>query len=253
MSESGIYDDTLFSILKECKTLPTFLHVIFGFLKRRTDFYCLATDLNSGVGLPEGWAEYFVKQAFFKWKSIDDSLTNATPITEKLSHNPSNDLPSSFTTSEVIMVHPMTIILEVSSKDLQVSISPQKILVKQKKSNTSLLEGNLCQKIKHNDAIWSVDNHKLDIHLDKASEMWWDCLVTDEPKLDIAKLDCSRPYEELTEEAQAKIEELTWNQERKLMGLPTSDQLQLREKLNRGLSAEDCPFKDLDPNTVIIN
>ncbi|KAK4874200.1 hypothetical protein RN001_013560 [Aquatica leii] len=270
MNQSAVYDETLFSILKECKTLPNFLNIVFGFLKRRTDFYCLATDINSGVGLPEGWAEYFVKQEFFRWKSNDVDTSETVPTLEKpLSHSPANENTSSFTTSESYngatydnytwsqTINDVNIVLKlpkhVSSKDLQVTILTQKIIVKMKKSNTNLLEGDLCQKIKHNDAIWSLDNHKLDIHLDKASEIWWDCLVTSEPKLDLSKLDCSRPFEELTEEAQAKIEELTWNQERKRMGLLTSEQLQLQQKLNQGLNAEGCPFKGIDPKTVIIN
>jgi len=142
----------------------------------------------------------------------------------------------------------------VTSKDLTVIILPQKIKVALKKSSTVLLEDDLCQKVKHNDAIWSLDKRKLEIHLDKSSEMWWDCLVESEPKLDVSKIDCSRPFEELPEEAQAKIEELTWNQERKILGLPTTEQLILQEKLKKGWNAEGSPFKGpFDPNTVIIS
>lgn len=35
MDNSSRFDEPLFEILKECKTLPTFFDAIFGFLNRR--------------------------------------------------------------------------------------------------------------------------------------------------------------------------------------------------------------------------
>ncbi|KAF5290362.1 hypothetical protein FQA39_LY14745 [Lamprigera yunnana] len=268
MEELTVYDETLFSILKDCKTLPNFLNVIFGFLKRRTDFYCLATDLNSGIGLPEGWAEYFVKKAFTKWKVEDVPLNVKDTTIKTVPQTSMKECVPHFTTSESYngatyenytwsqSINDVNVIVklpqDVTAKDLEVTILSQQVKVKLKKYNNNLLVGDLCQKIKHNDAIWSVDDHKLDMHLDKSSEMWWDCLVTNEPKLNLSKIDCSRPFEELPEEAQAKIEELSWNQERKRLGLPTSEQLALHSKLKKGFDAEGCPFKGIDPSTMIV-
>ncbi|KAK5641415.1 hypothetical protein RI129_009962 [Pyrocoelia pectoralis] len=272
--EDIIFDDNLFSILKECHTLPNFLNIIFGFLKRRTDFYCIAPDPKSTIGLPEGWAEYFVKEAFFKWKSKDtpqELLHHDSSITPKdpiCNNSRTQEQTSNFSASESYngavyenytwsqTIGEVNVIVRLpedcTAKDVNVSIQSQKILVKHKKSNSTLIEGELCQKIKCNDAIWSLDKRKLDIHLDKSSEMWWDCLVKTEPKLDISKIDCSRPFDELSEETQAQIEELTWNQERKLLGLPTSEEISMRKKLTKAFNAEGSPFKEVDPNTVII-
>lgn len=142
----------------------------------------------------------------------------------------------------------------VTTKDLLVRILPNKISVKLKASDTVLLEGDLSNKCKHTDALWSLNQCKLEIHLEKASEIWWDCLLQSEAKLDLTKIDCSRPYEELSEEAQAKIQELTWNQERKRLGLPTSEELQMQEKLKKAWNVEGSPFKGpYDPNAVIFN
>lgn len=142
----------------------------------------------------------------------------------------------------------------VTTKNLLVHILPNKISVKLKGSDTPILEGELCHKCKHTDAIWSLDKCKLEMHLEKTSEIWWDCLIQGEPKLDLTKIDCSRPYEELSEEAQAKIQELTWNQERKRLGLPTSEELQMQEKLKKAWNVEGSPFTGpYDPNAVIFN
>lgn len=132
----------------------------------------------------------------------------------------------------------------VTSKDLSVMILSHKISVKRKGTDIPLMEGDLCQKCKHTSAIWSLDERKLEIHVEKLCEMWWNCLLQSEPKLDVTKLDCSRPYEELSEEAQAKIQELTWNQERKRMGLPTSDELKMHQKFQHAWDIEGSPFKE---------
>jgi hypothetical protein len=56
-------------------------------------------------------------------------------------------------------------------------------------------------------------------------EKWWDALLVFEEKIDLSKIDATKPMEDLAEDEQMKIQELVWNQERKRQGLPTSDQL----------------------------
>jgi len=41
----------------------------------------------------------------------------------------------------------------------------------------------------------------------------------------MSKIEAVRAMEELSEEEQMKIQELTWNEEQKRLGLPTSEQL----------------------------
>lgn len=246
----------------------------------RTDFYVTASDVNSPVGLPPGLAEQVVKHSFYKWKP-QEKLENEVPeaITEvEVNNSDASDTiiespvkvnnDEQFTSSESYngavydnyswsqTISDLDIIVKVpenvSRKNIEVSITPTSISVKAK--DLPLLQGTLCKKCKHTDAIWSLDKSKLEIHIEKTVEMWWDCLLETEPKLDLSKIDCSRPYEELSEEAQAKIQELTWNQERKRMGLPTSDELIMQEKLKKAWNVEGSPFEGpYDPNAVIFN
>lgn len=46
----------------------------------------------------------------------------------------------------------------------------------------NIILGELCQKCKYNDVVWSVDGRKLLIHLDKCKDMWWDCLLISEER-----------------------------------------------------------------------
>lgn len=236
------------------------------------------------MGLPPGLSEQVVKHAFYKWKQqkLQDEVPEAITEVEINSAGPSSEVSvcpmqkkkpidtEHFTSSESYngavydnytwsqTITEVDIIVKVpenvNRRDLSVSITPSSLCVKIKGRDKPLLEGTLCKKCKHTDAIWSLDWPKLEIHLEKTTEMWWDCLLQSEPRLDLTKIDCSRPYEELSEEAQAKIEELTWNQERKRMGLPTSDELIMQEKLKKAWSVEGSPFKGpYDPSAVIFN
>jgi len=60
------------------------------------------------------------------------------------------------------------------------------------------------------------------INLEKVEERWWEAVLVDEPKISVRKIDPSRPMTDLDNEAQAKIEELMYNEHQKRLGLPQS-------------------------------
>ena len=56
-------------------------------------------------------------------------------------------------------------------------------------------------------------------------------MLTSEPKINVRKIDASRPMTDLDDEAQAKIEEMMFNERQKKMGLPqTHEKVQLCDK-----------------------
>ena len=63
------------------------------------------------------------------------------------------------------------------------------------------------------------------INLEKIQERWWEAVFVDEPKLSVRKMDPSRPMSDLDDEAQAKIEQMMWDDHRKKQGLPGSQEL----------------------------
>jgi len=60
------------------------------------------------------------------------------------------------------------------------------------------------------------------VNLEKKEERWWEAVFVDEPKINTRKIDCSRPITDLDDEAQAKIEEMMYNERQKRLGLPQS-------------------------------
>lgn len=253
----------------------------------RTDFYVVANEPNAAVGLPEGLGEKLMRHTFYKWKPQavdavynDIDIPTATEETVVTNSEEVNEVTSTTNDLDILEIEPRDkfsksefyngavydnycwsqTILEVNlivivpdnvtKKDLDITITPNKISVKLN-DGTYLLDGELCQKCKANDAIWSLDRKKIEIHLDKCQDIWWNCLIKSEPELDISKIDCTRPFEDLPEEAQAKIDELQWNQERKRLGLPTSDELVLQEKLKKAWNVEGSPFSGpFDPSVI---
>lgn len=60
------------------------------------------------------------------------------------------------------------------------------------------------------------------INFEKKDEKWWEAVLVDEPKISVRKIDASRPMSDLDDEAQAKIEEMVYNDRLKKLGLPTA-------------------------------
>ncbi|CAH2037787.1 unnamed protein product, partial [Iphiclides podalirius] len=143
---------------------------------------------------------------------------------------------------------------DIKSKNLKVSINNRDICV-QCNNGEVIIKDSLPYKIKAFDSVWSVSEGKLLIHLEKVQERWWDKLLTSEEPIDLAKIDASRPLDELPEDHIAKVRELQWNQEQKLKGLPTSDEIRNLKILKKAWNAEGSPFKgqEFDPSVIKIN
>ncbi|XP_075973620.1 nudC domain-containing protein 3 [Anticarsia gemmatalis] len=138
-----------------------------------------------------------------------------------------------------------------SSKDLKVTINPNDITIA-KRNGDIILKDSLPYKIKVMDSFWSISEKKLVIHLEKVQERWWDRLLNNEEPIDLSKIDCSRPLTDLPEDHVAKVRELQWNQERKMQGLPTSDEIRNIDILKKAWNAPGSPFQGqkFDPNIL---
>ncbi|XP_012283179.1 nudC domain-containing protein 3 isoform X2 [Orussus abietinus] len=121
---------------------------------------------------------------------------------------------------------------------------------------TIIFRGQLCFKIRKEESIWSlIPGQYINIHLEKASERWWEAFIEGEPKIELNKIDCSRNLEDLSSTEQMKIQELMWNHQQKLLGKPTSDQINAEKILKQGWNVEGSPFKGTpyDPSVLKFN
>ena len=65
----------------------------------------------------------------------------------------------------------------------------------------------------------------LQICLEKVQERWWEAVFVNEPRINVRKIDPSRPITDLDDEAQAKIEEMMFNEHQKRLGKPQSHEV----------------------------
>ena len=92
------------------------------------------------------------------------------------------------------------------------------------------------------------------MNVEKVQERWWECVLTGEEKINVRKIDASRPVTDLGEEEQAKIEEMMYNQNQKRLGLPQSHE-QVRCSGGTSILSLVChfPSSSIDTNKGAIS
>ncbi|CAH8465057.1 unnamed protein product [Dicrocoelium dendriticum] len=145
-----------------------------------------------------------------------------------------------------------------TAKDLRVAVDRKRIQIalKADEVNRPYFDGILCWDILKDDAVWTLHPKENHIHfcLDKVQERWWEAAFEGEDKINTRKIDCSRPMHELDEEAQAKIHQLMYDEQRKRQGLPTSEQQRMQDMLAKAWNQEGSPFRGtpFDPSKINI-
>ncbi|KAH8351070.1 hypothetical protein KR084_002584 [Drosophila pseudotakahashii] len=145
-----------------------------------------------------------------------------------------------------------------AAKNLSILIQAQHIKVSSKQSpEIVILEGNLSQRIKHNEAVWTIDQNQLLISCDKSKELWWERLFEGDPEIDAKKIECERYIDDLPEDTQATIEklrvqQLTADKEQYDIQKSNPEQAETLERLKTAWDAEGSPFKGqpFDPSIV---
>ncbi|XP_018654372.1 nuclear movement protein related [Schistosoma mansoni] len=144
----------------------------------------------------------------------------------------------------------------VDARNVSVNIERKHIHVSVQKDKKEIFcfDGDLCWEIHKNDAIWTFHSkeNQIQLCLDKIQERWWEAAFDGEDKLNTRKIDCSRPMHELDDEAQAKIQQLMYDEQRKRQGLPTIEQEKMQNILAHAWNKEGSPFKGTpyDPSQV---
>ncbi|KAH8264416.1 hypothetical protein KR038_008335 [Drosophila bunnanda] len=145
-----------------------------------------------------------------------------------------------------------------TAKKICINIKSQNIKVNSKVNpEIVILEGNLSQRIKHNEAVWTIDQNRLLICFDKSKKLWWERLFEGDPEIDHKKIDCERYIDDLPEETQATIEKLRVQQlsaDKQQNEIQTSnpEQAKTLDRLRTAWDAEGSPFKGqpFDPSIV---
>lgn len=98
-----------------------------------------------------------------------------------------------------------------------------------------IIDGEFYAKIKSEDSTWYVEDNQLHIMIDKFKDMeWWPCVIKGDPEIDVKKIvpENSR-MEDLDSETRSVVEKMLYDQRRKAANLPTSDEQQKHELLEK--------------------
>ncbi len=114
-----------------------------------------------------------------------------------------------------------------TSKGLLFEIKPKHFKVLIKSQTEPLIQGELCEKVKVKDSLWSVeDQHYLNVNFEKAYEAILKCVIVGDPEIDSKTVDNSKRFEEFDLETQGHLQKVLDEQNRKKMGLPTTEEEQ---------------------------
>lgn len=144
-------------------------------------------------------------------------------------------------------------------RDVKVDTNNKHVKVEFKDTSGSLVQpvnGDLTWEVHKDETVWSlVPGDHIHINFEKKEERWWEACFTDEPKINVRKIDASRPMSDLDQEAQAKIEEMMYNDRQKKLGLPQTHESKMHDMLRKAWDAEGSPFKgqEFDPSKFSVD
>lgn len=120
----------------------------------------------------------------------------------------------------------------------------------------TLLDGALIYEVKPGSLTWTLHpRDHVHINLEKGYPRYWEALLDGEPKLNVRTIDCSIPFEDVDEEAQAKLQQMMFDQHQKRLGKPTSEEMKVQEMLKQAWDKKGSPFRGqkYDPSVLRIN
>jgi hypothetical protein len=139
----------------------------------------------------------------------------------------------------------------IKSKEIKVDITATRLKVSMKQK--VLLDGKLHEKVNTEDSVWTLDDGKINITLEKQRQTWWKCVLEGDEEIDTTKVESTRRIDEYDGETQGAIRKIMFDQNQKMMGNPTSDQLRTAEIMKDAWNAEGSPFRGTEFDPTMLN
>lgn len=131
------------------------------------------------------------------------------------------------------------------SKDLDCRITTTHIRVgwKNDLSAAPLLDGDLPEKIRVDESIWSLEgNRMLQLSLEKIRPTWWASVFTGDPEIDTSRVDSTRKIDEYDATTQGAIRKAMFDQQQQQRGLRSSDDLAMEQMLAKAKRVANSPI-----------
>ena len=270
-----------FMIAQDLGSIDRILVEFFGFLKRRTDFFVLANP-GDIAGFPPGVSEQMIFKTYQHFREehnrehpftpkprapppqpseshpepahkVEEIPAEAPPTVPESKPEPKTKADPSISTYNGAATDKYKWSQDLSDITLQLPLPPgtkgKEITVKLEPKHLKavvrgevVLEGNLSETIHHNNSYWNIDEGTLVITLEKSKDCVWKSVIEGDSEIDPKTVDTSRRVDEYDDETQVGIRKVMYEHDRKLKGLPTSEE----EKAQNALMEmwKKSPFKD---------
>merc|ERR1712151_809480 len=117
-----------------------------------------------------------------------------------------------------------------------------------------ILEGKLHEKVTVEETMWHIEeNNQLVMSLEKQRETWWKCVLEGDPEIDTTKVESTRSMEEYDGETQGAIRKIMFDQNQKVMGKATSDQIRTADIMKDAWNAPGSPFRGSEFDPTLLN
>ncbi|PHJ15249.1 hypothetical protein CSUI_010940 [Cystoisospora suis] len=140
-----------------------------------------------------------------------------------------------------------------SKKDLSVVITPKKVKVTL--AGEVLFQGEWHEAVNAAESFWQVeDGAFVLLSIEKGRENWWSAVLKGEQKIDTTKIESVKRVEDFDAATQAHIRKMMFDQQQKLKGEKTSEEIAKEELLRKAWNAEGSPFSGtpFDPSLVTL-
>lgn len=128
----------------------------------------------------------------------------------------------------------------ITSRQLDISIRNTHLRVGIKgQGGNILVDGDLHKRVVVEDSFWTVEDGEIVISLTKDNKMeWWKCVIVGDAEINTQKVQPENSkLSDLDGETRKTVEKMMFDQRQKAMGLPSSDELQKRDALQKFMAA----------------
>ena len=139
---------------------------------------------------------------------------------------------------------------------LKVQLKSNSISIR-KNTGEIIIEGELVERINASESMWKVEKLAgksfITLNLEKAQERIWGTVFKGDTEIDTSKVNNTKPLQEFDDQTQGAIRKIMYEQQRKQMGLPTTEEEKQLDALKKAWDAEGSPFKGQPFNPNLIN
>jgi len=134
--------------------------------------------------------------------------------------------------AELCVTIPVPTGIRTKQLDIQISNKHLKVAIK---GQPPIIDGDLHKRIIVDDSFWTLEDSDIVINMQKDNKMeWWKCVIVGDAEINTRKVQPENSkLSDLDGETRQTVEKMMFDQKQKALGLPSADELQKREMLDK--------------------